>query len=120
MRVLVVEDNPAVLATIGFQLKYGDIVHDLVAHTDDALTMLSEEHTLVITDWQMPNECRIDGFGLIRDIRAKNKTLPIILMSSHEIEPEKLDELEIQHFIHKQFDNPEVTQFAELAKKYSL
>lgn len=120
MRVLVVEDNPAVLAMIAYQLNDAGITHELVTHTSKAIGVLNSSHTLLITDYGMPQVYDLTGLGLSRRVREIYPALPIILMSVDVIDLTAYPELNIQYFLHKRIENAMFLQIAALVNRYSL
>lgn len=81
IRILVVEDNPAVLELLRKGMEpYGEVV----AATDGAdalLKAIEEQPDLIITDYQMPG---FDGRQLFEKLRAREQTkkIPLIFMAS--------------------------------------
>jgi len=81
MKILLVDDSRTirniqknVLAQLGYTdvLEAGDGV--------EALKVLSENRPdLMLVDWNMPN---MDGLSLVKAIREKDKTLPIIMCTT--------------------------------------
>jgi len=88
--ILTVDDSASVRQVVSFALR--DAGYDTVAAIDgcDALTKLSGNIHLVITDLNMPN---MDGIELIKRIRAgaTNKYVPIVVLTT-ESQPAKKQE----------------------------
>lgn len=78
-RVLLVDDEPGMLFALKTLLETrGDdtvLAHDAA----EALTML-EGVDLVITDFAMPG---MDGLEMLRSIRERDETLPVVLVTAH-------------------------------------
>jgi signal transduction histidine kinase/FixJ family two-component response regulator len=92
-RVLIAEDNADMREYVGRLLgRMWDL--DLVPDGEAALaTMRKRRPDLVITDIMMP---RLDGFGLIRAIRAEEglRDLPVIMLSARAGEEARVEGLE--------------------------
>ena len=87
-RVMTVDDSATVRQVLQVTLESAG--YDVVQAVDgaDALDKLSREPVdMLVTDLNMP---RIDGIGLIHEIRQKpgNRFMPIIMLTS-EAQPEK-------------------------------
>lgn len=83
--VLLVDDDPSVLAAYRRLLR--DANYDVSCATNgaEAVELLKSKHfETVITDVRMPS---MDGIGLLREIRARDVDLPVILMTG-ELTPE--------------------------------
>ena len=80
MRILVVEDEPKVASFIQRGLE-AERYHVDVAHDGDAgLTRaLGEEYDLVILDVMLP---RRDGLSVLRELRARRCTVPVLLLTA--------------------------------------
>jgi DNA-binding response OmpR family regulator len=80
MRILVVEDEPKVASFIQRGLEAERYRVD-VAHDGDAgLTRaLDEEYDLVILDVMLP---RRDGLSVLRELRARRRTVPVLLLTA--------------------------------------
>jgi len=80
MRILVVEDEPKVASFIQRGLE-AERYHVDVEHDGDAgLTRaLGEEYDLVILDVMLP---RRDGLSVLRELRARRRTVPVLLLTA--------------------------------------
>ncbi|WP_300656219.1 response regulator [Pseudomonas sp.] len=80
MRILLVEDHPQLAASVAQALKSGgwtvDVLHDGVAAD---LALASEEYALAILDIGLP---RLDGFQVLARLRARGKTLPVLMLTA--------------------------------------
>ena len=92
-KILVVEDEPAIQALIGVNLKRAG--HEVVAaldaetarrHVDDALP------DLILLDWMLPG---LSGLDFIRGLRADSRTrnVPIIMLTARGEESDKIQGL---------------------------
>ena len=80
MRILVVEDEQKVASFIQRGLE-AEGYHVDVAHDGDAgLTRaVDEEYDLVILDVMLP---RLDGLSVLRELRARRRTVPVLLLTA--------------------------------------
>ena len=91
--ILIVEDDPD-LATL-LQINLGDLGYETViagdgqAGVDKALT---GEHSMVILDIMLP---KLDGFEVCKRIRAQDRSLPILMLTSKSEELDKVLGLEL-------------------------
>lgn len=80
MRILLVEDHPQLAASVAQALKGAgwtvDVLHDGVAAD---LALASEEYALAILDIGLP---RLDGFQVLARLRARGKTLPVLMLTA--------------------------------------
>jgi CheY-like chemotaxis protein len=83
--VLLVEDDPALLDMLDQTLKRAGFIVVTAVHGADALAQLAALSVdIVVTDILMPE---MDGFELIRALRAKWPELPVVAMSGIEDTP---------------------------------
>jgi DNA-binding response OmpR family regulator len=79
---MIVDDSRAIRKFVMFALRARGVQVVTACDGMEALNLLSERHVdLVITDLNMP---RLDGFGLVRALRADDEyaSVPIIILSS--------------------------------------
>lgn len=80
MRILLVEDHPPLAASVAQALRGAgwtvDLLTDGVA-ADHALA--SEDYALAILDVGLP---RLDGFQVLARLRARGKTLPVLMLTA--------------------------------------
>ena len=80
VRILLVEDHPQLAASVAQALKGAgwtvDVLHDGVAAD---LALASEEYALAILDIGLP---RLDGFQVLARLRARGKTLPVLMLTA--------------------------------------
>lgn len=102
-KVLVVDDMSAIRQVIMAHLKSVGCEPLGVSNGRVALDMLARRpFDLVLSDWNMPG---MDGTQLVTAIRARNKTIPIVMVTA-EGDPkllETLRELGISGYIIKPF-----------------
>jgi two-component system, NtrC family, response regulator AtoC len=78
-RVLLVDDEPSVLAALR-ELVEGRGWQPLLARSGAAALELVERADAVVTDFSMPE---MDGMELLRAVRERDETLPVILLTAH-------------------------------------
>ena len=90
-KVLIVDDNPVDRRFAGACVEDSGMAISYAENGRDALKVLSEETPdIVLTDLDMPE---MDGLTLVRELRHRTPTLPVILMTakgSEEIASEAL------------------------------
>lgn len=80
MRILLVEDHPPLAASVAQALRGAGWTVDLLADgmaADHALA--SEDYALAILDVGLP---RLDGFQVLARLRARGKTLPVLMLTA--------------------------------------
>jgi DNA-binding response OmpR family regulator len=91
MRILIVEDDPAVAAGIADGLGAAAIEVDHVTSGRSALDTLGEAHDLVVLDLGLPD---MDGTEVARAIRSRS-AVPIIIVSARGDEMDRVLALEL-------------------------
>jgi len=89
-RVLVVDDEPAILRTVGANLGRRGFDVDTARTAAEAMTRAEEAPDLIVLDLGLPDR---DGIDLIRAIRQRWRT-PIIVLSVRDGERDKVRALE--------------------------
>ena len=80
MRILVVEDDPRLGASLKKGLEGNHYAVDLVANGDDALLMaLATPYDLLILDVLLPG---LNGLDVCKQLREQERTLPILLLTA--------------------------------------
>ena len=89
-RVLVVDDEPLIRMMLAEALSTEGFDVCEAANGSDAVRQIDElDHVdCVLTDVRMPGS--IDGFGVARHARKRNKIVPIVLVSGFSAEHERL------------------------------
>ena len=83
MRILVVEDEHKIANAIKTGLMQHSYAVDVCFSGDDGLTMaLAEPYDLLIVDIMMPGN--IDGLGLVRELRAQQNHVPILMLTAKD------------------------------------
>lgn len=83
MRILVVEDEHKIANAIKSGLQQHSFAVDVSYNGDDGLAMAtSEPYDLLIVDIMMPGS--IDGLGLVRQLRADNNHVPVLMLTAKD------------------------------------
>ena len=92
-KVLVVDDDKAILAMLHKALKSNGIENDLAISGEAALDLLeSNQYDLILLDINMRG---INGFEVIQRIRSKGLTTPVMVVSGRKEDQDALYGLEI-------------------------
>jgi two-component system response regulator MprA len=79
-RILVVDDDPSVRETIGTFLRTAGYTVQTAADGAEALELIGRElPAVVVLDMRMPI---MDGWDFVRELRAREIDLPIIVMTA--------------------------------------
>ena len=89
MKVLVVDDSAKTRMIAKKTLKSLGVTDVLDAEDGVAGLQQFEEHTpdVVFSDWNMPN---MDGLSLLKEIRQRNKDVPVIMITTEGSKPKVL------------------------------
>lgn len=105
-RILVVDDDPAVLELLGKSLQLSDYEVDLCGDGPSGLERLSAvDYDLLIVDLKMPG---MDGLSVIREARRRNLELPVIIVTGFSTEANAIEaiNLGVSGYITKPFRIP--------------
>jgi DNA-binding response OmpR family regulator len=92
MRILLVEDEPKMSRLIEKGLRHELFAVDAVADGEAALlSMLTVDYDLVILDLMLPG--KLSGTDVLRRTRAKNKIVPILILTARNAVGEKVEHL---------------------------
>ncbi len=108
LRVLVVEDEPAIAESVSYALDRDGFTADTAGTVQDADQALgSASYALVVLDLMLPDG---SGFDLIADRRRRGDTTPIIVLSSRDDEADRVAALETgaDDYVTKPFSPREV------------
>jgi len=87
MRVLVVEDDDAIAEALRFALQQSGYAVDRVADGAAADAALKHDtFSLLVLDLGLP---KLDGFEVIRRLRARNALFPVLVLSARDTPEEK-------------------------------
>jgi two-component system, chemotaxis family, chemotaxis protein CheY len=81
-RILVVDDDPTILATVADALDLEGYPVDTATNGEEALALLERgdrAHTLVLLDMRMPI---LDGWGFMRAARERGLSLSVVVMTA--------------------------------------
>ena len=82
MRILVVEDEPGLAATIGDYLALNQYQVDFAASGESALGLVEQyEFDAVLLDINLP---RMDGLTVCAELRSRGETLPILMLTARD------------------------------------
>lgn len=86
--ILTVDDSKSIRQMVSFTLQEAGYQVIEAVDGQDALTKLSPQVKLVLSDLNMPN---IDGIGLIKEIRANSsyRFLPVIMLTTESQDGKK-------------------------------
>lgn len=83
MRILVVEDEHKIANAIKNGLMQQSYAVDVCYDADEGLAMATtESYDLLILDIMMPG--KVDGLGMVREIRAQNNHVPILMLTAKD------------------------------------
>jgi two-component system KDP operon response regulator KdpE len=106
-RILIVDDDPGIRSMVAEQLAARDYdVHTAADGLEGFEAFLSNRAELVLSDLAMP---KVDGFELIRRIRARS-SVPIIVLSVRGGDSDKVRALDLgaDDYVVKPFSMPEL------------
>ena len=93
MRVLVIEDEKQLLKIIGERLKEEGYVADLVKDGMEGLHFAeSVDYGCIILDIMLPT---IDGFSILRKLRARKINIPILILTAKDTIKDKVNGLNL-------------------------
>lgn len=92
-RVLIVDDSATVLAVHQSILEDAGFTCETAASGSEAYEMLLKEpYSLLVTDLNMP---KMDGYELVRRLRAANIDLPVVMVTTEQESADKARGLEV-------------------------
>ena len=105
--VLVVDDDPAILDSIGVALRFRDVPCRTAASGQEALDeAAAATPSLILLDFNMPG---INGIETYNRLRASGIRSPVVLMSATSRDvPERPTEMGLSGFLRKPFALTEV------------
>ncbi|HUI21769.1 MAG TPA: response regulator transcription factor [Methylocella sp.] len=120
LRILVVDDEPAILRFLRVSLESQGYVVATAADARTALDLIRRESAdLVVLDLGLPD---MDGLEVVRQIRNGGKTLPIIILSSRDNECAKVSALDLgaDDYVTKPFGIDELLARIRTAQRHRL
>jgi two-component system KDP operon response regulator KdpE len=120
LRVLVVDDEPAILRFLRPSLATQGYVVSEAADGKSALEAIRRKSAdVVVLDLGLPD---MDGLDIIRQLREAGETLPIIILSSREAEDAKVKALDLgaDDYVTKPFGIDELLARIRAAQRHRL
>jgi two-component system phosphate regulon response regulator PhoB len=92
-KILIVDDEPDIRATIRFALEENGFQVQEAGHADEARKLIAEEPDLVLLDWMLPGR---SGLELAAQLKQSPKTraIPIIMISARGEEEDRVKGLD--------------------------
>lgn len=119
MRVLVIDDEPPIrkLLRMGLTSQGYDVLE--ASNGKAGLDLLGQNPNLVILDLGLPD---FQGFDLLRMIRARNESVPIVVLSSRGDEAGKVEALDLgaDDYVTKPFGMEELLARMRAAIRHQL
>ena len=119
LKVLIIDDEPPIRKLLRMGLSTQGYQTIEASNGKIALEMLSQEPGLVILDLGLPD---IQGHELLRLIRARNESVPIVVLSSRGDEAGKVQALDLgaDDFVTKPFGMDELLARMRAALRHQL
>ena len=120
LRVLVVDDEPAILRFLRASLESQGYIVSTAADARTALEMVRKKAVdLVVLDLGLPD---MDGLDVVRQIRDDGETLPIIILSSRDNKSAKVTafDLGVDDYVTKPFGIDELLARIRAAQRHRL
>lgn len=109
MRILIVEDNPRILAFLAKGLREEGYVVETTEDGDSAFEKArTQGFDAAVVDVMIPGR---SGFDLVRDLRASDIALPVLLLTAKDRTEDKVEGLDsgADDYLTKPFDFSELT-----------
>jgi len=101
-RVLVVDDDPAILQTVSEILAFEGCPVGAAVNGAEALRAVEESPpSMVLLDMRMPV---LDGWGFARELAARGVKVPIVVMTAAQDARRWAEEIGAEGFVAKPFD----------------
>jgi two-component system, OmpR family, KDP operon response regulator KdpE len=120
LRILVVDDEPAILRFLHASLESQGYIVSTAPNARTALDMVRKKAAdLVVLDLGLPD---MDGLDVVRHIREGGETLPIIILSSRDNESAKVTALDLgaDDYVAKPFGINELLARIRMAERHRL
>jgi two-component system KDP operon response regulator KdpE len=119
LRVLIIDDEPPIrkLLRMGLSTQGYDVLE--AANGKTALELLARNPGLILLDLGLPD---IQGLELLRMIRARNESVPIVVLTSREDESGKVEALDLgaDDYVTKPFGMEELFARMRAALRHQL
>lgn len=100
--VLVVDDDPSILATVAEILDLEGFPVATAANGAEALEVVERQSpTIVLLDMRMPV---LDGWGFVRALQERGRTLPVLVMTAAQDTRRWAEEIGAAGYLAKPFD----------------
>ncbi|HEX8210360.1 MAG TPA: response regulator transcription factor [Longimicrobium sp.] len=109
MRILIVEDNPRILAFLAKGLREEGYIVETAADGDSAFDKArTQGFDAAVVDVMIPGR---SGFDLVRDLRASGVALPVLMLTARDRTEDKVEGLDsgADDYLTKPFDFSELT-----------
>ncbi|UGA36643.1 response regulator [Chromobacterium haemolyticum] len=104
MRLLLVEDNPALSESLAQALRQAGFAVDCMLNGSDADHVLrTQDYALAILDLDLP---KLNGWEVLRRLRGRKQTLPVLILTAHGSVEERVRGLDLgaDDYLAKPFD----------------
>jgi two-component system copper resistance phosphate regulon response regulator CusR len=109
MRILLIEDDPAIAAAVRRGLEEAHFFVDHAADGEEGLrlALVNGSYALILLDLMLP---KIDGWEVCRRLRARRDTTPILMLTARDAIPDRVKGLETgaDDYLTKPFDFQEL------------
>jgi CheY-like chemotaxis protein len=114
MSILVVDDDPAILATVSDILSFEGYRVQTATNGAEALASIQRQKpALLLLDMRMPV---LDGWGVARRLRESGIELPILVMTAAQNARKWAEEIGAAGYVEKPFELPELLDAVERTK----
>jgi len=91
MKILIIEDDEAILNMLKKGLEDEDFVVDIATNGEDGEYLASmNNYDVIILDWMLPNK---DGIEVLKDIRKKGVLTPVLMLTAKDTTDNKIEGL---------------------------
>jgi DNA-binding response OmpR family regulator len=117
-RILVVDDESDICEILSFNLENEGYMVDMALSAEQALSVLSPEHNLILLDVMMGG---MSGYHLAEKLRKEGNTVPIIFLTAKDTENDMLTGFSVggDDYISKPFSLKEVSARVKAVLKRS-
>ena len=108
MRILIIEDDKLLADGLCQSMRQSGHAVDYVDNGKDAAhVLLGEHYDLVVLDLGLPE---LDGFSVLRQLRAHNKSVPVIILTARDSVEDRIKGLDLgaDDYLTKPFSLPEL------------
>lgn len=108
MRILIIEDDKLLADGLCQSMRQSGHAVDYVDNGKDAAhVLLGEHYDLVVLDLGLPE---LDGFSVLRQLRAHNKSVPVIILTARDGVEDRIKGLDLgaDDYLTKPFSLPEL------------